>query len=416
MSIAISYIFNTKEQGVQTYLINRLFTFPTVDVDFYIPQLLNMYIYIKDVADLLNPYFRYRCCNSVDFSLRCAWLLESFINDNKKESRKVSYAIKLHKLIVSDRLKPVTDSLTNKFLTINKTYNHHHHHQHNSQNTHLTNNNNNNHNHNNLHNSVSALNIRQTNRISEELSTTPPTTTTIPPPPPPIVISPTAADIQPSTLLNHNHHPVKSGHSRTRSDTTGIQNSFMNNRSLSLNSLKSCIGDLNSGRAFDNNCMCFDILNQTGSQQQSNGGVVINNKYDFNDDNKIIKTNGKNNNSNGVTLNDIKCMCNAPRLAPELEFTKALVSIGKKLVQLPTKELKSMFIIIFLILIIYNYNNIKHFQDQRLMSELAIINMNFPARVWLPIYDFAHHVVRIPYRSAAVLNSKDKVSFCSYKS
>jgi hypothetical protein len=45
------------------------------------------------------------------------------------------------------------------------------------------------------------------------------------------------------------------------------------------------------------------------------------------------------------------------------------------------------------------------------MSELAIINMNSPARVWLPIYeDIAHHVVRIPYRSAAVLNSKDKVN------
>ena len=117
MSIAISYLYNTKEQGVQTYLVNRLFTFPDNDVDFYIPQLLNMYIYIKDIADLLNPYFRYRCCNSVDFSLRCAWLLESFINDNKKESRKVSYAIKLHKLIVSDRLKPATDT----FLGVNKT-------------------------------------------------------------------------------------------------------------------------------------------------------------------------------------------------------------------------------------------------------------------------------------------------------
>ena len=99
MSIAISYLYNTKEQGVQTYLVNRLFTFPDNDVDFYIPQLLNMYIYIKDIADLLNPYFRYRCCNSVDFSLRCAWLLESFINDNKKESRKVSYAIKMRNII-----------------------------------------------------------------------------------------------------------------------------------------------------------------------------------------------------------------------------------------------------------------------------------------------------------------------------
>jgi phosphatidylinositol 4-kinase len=45
------------------------------------------------------------------------------------------------------------------------------------------------------------------------------------------------------------------------------------------------------------------------------------------------------------------------------------------------------------------------------MSELAIVNMNLPARVWLPLYDFPHHVVRIPYRSAAVLNSKEKVKF-----
>ncbi len=43
------------------------------------------------------------------------------------------------------------------------------------------------------------------------------------------------------------------------------------------------------------------------------------------------------------------------------------------------------------------------------MSELAIVNMNLPARVWLPLYEFPHHIVRIPYRSAAVLNSKEKV-------
>jgi hypothetical protein len=45
------------------------------------------------------------------------------------------------------------------------------------------------------------------------------------------------------------------------------------------------------------------------------------------------------------------------------------------------------------------------------MSELALINMNLPARVWLPISDIPHFVVRIPYRSAAVLNSKEKVKY-----
>jgi phosphatidylinositol 4-kinase len=45
------------------------------------------------------------------------------------------------------------------------------------------------------------------------------------------------------------------------------------------------------------------------------------------------------------------------------------------------------------------------------MSELALVNMNLPARVWIPICDFRHLVVRIPYRSAAVLNSKEKVIY-----
>lgn len=48
------------------------------------------------------------------------------------------------------------------------------------------------------------------------------------------------------------------------------------------------------------------------------------------------------------------------------------------------------------------------------MSDLAIVNMNLPARVWLPLYEFPHYVVRIPYRSAAVLNSKEKAPYIVY--
>jgi len=48
------------------------------------------------------------------------------------------------------------------------------------------------------------------------------------------------------------------------------------------------------------------------------------------------------------------------------------------------------------------------------MSELALVNMNLPARVWLPLCRTPHHIVRIPYRSAAVLNSKEKAPFIMY--
>lgn len=75
------------------------------------------------------------------------------------------------------------------------------------------------------------------------------------------------------------------------------------------------------------------------------------------------------------------------RLAPEREFIKSLMGIGKRLATLPTKEQKT----------------------QRLISELSLLNHKLPARAWLPTAAFPHHVVRVPHSQAVVLNSKDKV-------
>lgn len=57
VSMAISYLHNSKEPGVQAYIGNRLFSFPHDDVDFFLPQLLNMYIHMdEDVGDAIKPY------------------------------------------------------------------------------------------------------------------------------------------------------------------------------------------------------------------------------------------------------------------------------------------------------------------------------------------------------------------------
>lgn len=80
-------------------------------------------------------------------------------------------------------------------------------------------------------------------------------------------------------------------------------------------------------------------------------------------------------------------MPQAPRLAPELEFIQALISIGKLLGTIPTKESKTV----------------------QLVAELNTLNLNLPARVWLPLHStIPHHIVRVPPQYAAVLNSKDK--------
>lgn len=56
MSYAIIYLFNSKESGVQTYIGNRIFSFGRSDVDFYLQQLVNMYINMHDVAEVIHPY------------------------------------------------------------------------------------------------------------------------------------------------------------------------------------------------------------------------------------------------------------------------------------------------------------------------------------------------------------------------
>jgi len=56
-----------------------LLSIAAVKVDFYIPQLITMYVNnYNRVADALHPYLFARCRDSHFFSLRCYWLLEAY--------------------------------------------------------------------------------------------------------------------------------------------------------------------------------------------------------------------------------------------------------------------------------------------------------------------------------------------------
>ncbi|XP_026858100.2 phosphatidylinositol 4-kinase beta isoform X1 [Electrophorus electricus] len=107
ISMAISYLYNSKEPGVQAYIGNRLFSFRYEDVDFYLPQLLNMYIHMdEDVGDAIKPYVVHRCRQSINFSLQCAWLLGAYSSDMHISTQRHSRGTKLRKVILSDELKP----------------------------------------------------------------------------------------------------------------------------------------------------------------------------------------------------------------------------------------------------------------------------------------------------------------------
>ncbi|XP_077862765.1 phosphatidylinositol 4-kinase beta-like, partial [Saccoglossus kowalevskii] len=107
ISMAIIYLYKSKEQGVQSYIGNKLFSFSDTEFDFYLPQVLNMYIHMTDVAEAVHPYLVARCRASVDFSLNSAWLIDSYMgNGPLTKSRKQSRAAKLRKMIISEELRP----------------------------------------------------------------------------------------------------------------------------------------------------------------------------------------------------------------------------------------------------------------------------------------------------------------------
>ncbi|XP_029959095.1 phosphatidylinositol 4-kinase beta isoform X2 [Salarias fasciatus] len=276
VSMAISYLHKSKEPGVQAYIGNRLFSFAHDDVDFFLPQLLNMYIHMdEDVGDAIKPYVVHRCRQSISFSLQCAWLLGAYSSDMHISTQRHSRGTKLRKLILSDELKPAGP------------------------------------------------------RVRRD----------------PLALTPfcplTPSSAGPGPLGGeHSLSPSKRTHQRSKSDATV---------SISLSS----------------------NLKRTASNPK------VESSQDEDSD----------------SSNSLQFDSHPPvRLAPQREFIKSLMGIGKRLATLPTKEQKT----------------------QRLISELSLLNHKLPARVWLPTAAFDHHVVRVPHTQAVVLNSKDKAPYLIY--
>ncbi|KAM6972987.1 phosphatidylinositol 4-kinase beta-like [Aplochiton taeniatus] len=113
VSMAISYLYKSKEPGVQAYIGNRLFSFPDNEVDFHLPQLLNMYVHMDaEVGDAICPYLVHRCRASIAFSLQTAWLLGAYASDMHISTQRHSRGAKLRKIILSDELRPEREPTT----------------------------------------------------------------------------------------------------------------------------------------------------------------------------------------------------------------------------------------------------------------------------------------------------------------
>jgi len=98
-NMAIQYLFKSKEGGILQYLGNRLFNLPADELDFYLPQLLILYLYTEEnTRKSIHPFLVKRCKENIDFALNCALLLGS-VNDSLPQKRK-QLAAKLRAAII----------------------------------------------------------------------------------------------------------------------------------------------------------------------------------------------------------------------------------------------------------------------------------------------------------------------------
>ncbi|KAH8349638.1 hypothetical protein KR084_003199 [Drosophila pseudotakahashii] len=300
---AVHYLFYSKEPGVLSFIGNKIFSFPDQEVDLYIPQLIVMYIQMDELAEVLDPYLTIRCRKSVDFSLKCLWLLEAYnyqvdsLGNSHSSSRKSKLALmkeifskKEHKLAQNDLKSAGTAGVGEP-------------------------------------RSIVAF-AKKTHHRSQSDATV------------------LLADSRSPHTLSISHRMYQQPPYTTQT--------------LPTTPAKLCLGDLSSGHAFDNGCTCFETVR----------GQV-----------------------NGLLGQRTLCSCGAPKTAPQKEFMKALMNVGKNLTSWPSKAEKT----------------------SALRMSLNLINKNLPARVWLPLYsDIPHHVVRITEEKTAVLNSKDKTPYIIY--
>ncbi|MEQ2195392.1 hypothetical protein XENOCAPTIV_012113 [Xenoophorus captivus] len=386
VSMAISYLYKSKEPGVQAYIGNRLFSFPDGEVDFYLPQLLNMYVHMDtEVGDAIRPYLIHRCRSSITFSLLSAWLLGAYSSDMHISTQRHSRGTKLRKLILSDDLKPHSEeprSVSGPVSDSPLSSPPHRHRRHNSS-------------------SVDAC-----TSPSFVAGATPD--------------SPDQGEVFVS--------PAKKTHQRSKSDATlasGFPGASL--RRTGSNPKVEAVHEEVRDRLI---CTC-SLFNQTlieaklsiklsGTPQYvlptwrlSHMVTKIQMIFSLTEPIKYLPlfvfpigyfaipdTDTTQHGSCNFILLSVLDYHNIRNLFLEMvsmlgnmrEFVKSLFCIGKRLATLPTKEQKT----------------------QRLISELSLLNHKLPARVWLPTAEHQHHVCRVPNTQAVVLNSKDKAPYIIY--
>ncbi|VDM78769.1 unnamed protein product [Strongylus vulgaris] len=119
-AIAMKYLFSCSEKGAKQYLGKKFFSFHHSRVDFFIPQLISLYINDKEVASAIHNYIEERCKGSLHFALICVWLLESLGVDRLRiKDRDLAHGDILRRMILNEFKPPKPIGSLKKWTSIN---------------------------------------------------------------------------------------------------------------------------------------------------------------------------------------------------------------------------------------------------------------------------------------------------------
>ncbi|EPB78675.1 phosphatidylinositol 3- and 4-kinase [Ancylostoma ceylanicum] len=119
-AIAVKYLFSCSEKGAKQYLGKKLFAFHAADMDFFVPQLISLYINDKEVASAIHLYIEERCKQSLHFALICVWLLESLGVDRLRiKDRAFAHGDILRRMILNEFKPPKPIDSLKKYTCLN---------------------------------------------------------------------------------------------------------------------------------------------------------------------------------------------------------------------------------------------------------------------------------------------------------
>ena len=101
----IYYLFHSKSNEVREFLGRKLFDLSETDLEFFLPQLLHLYINYSFVADHIHSYILCRCLNDDIFALKTVWWLKSCSQDDWMNPDAKRRALRLLDIIISNDMK-----------------------------------------------------------------------------------------------------------------------------------------------------------------------------------------------------------------------------------------------------------------------------------------------------------------------